>query len=707
MSISSNLTKLTTDITNAYTSIENKGGIIPANKNTNNLPTAIDSIEVIEQATAEGESLSLTNTKAMPYSEYVVKGKSEQETGKSKNYFDASKIANSVIVVSDNGKTITLPLASSGNGASSCISKLSDLCPDLQVGDNIYLRFTRNLGNTYNNIIYLVGSGKEIYNTSNTPTTITQQDLDSIVYLYGNRYSDGETTQVILTDFRIVKNATDEFEPYGEKPSPSIPSEIHSVADDVNLFDVDNTTIRYGDVSKKINNNHLILTSTGTTGAQIVQNIISDLDNSKNYILSFKGKKILKGTNNYSYIQIIVYGSNDNNTYTELQNIKETSVVQGQEYSFTSNVFTGYKYYRLYLYNNASNPTTEGEKTDYYDIKFQEGSTAAPYSPYNQGTVTIKQRGKNLFDVSKFASATSNGITLSFNSDGNIVLNQTATAQANFNSSHIDMDGSINTGDMVTLSGGSENVTVAIQTFTSDDTYIGASRDSGSTVKYTIPNNASKYAFNIRIPSGTVLSDYVLKPQLEKGSTATTYEPYQANDYTFQTEPLRSLPNGVKDSKELDGNHKRINTVVFDGSDDEGWAMGRNSKGLYYFYKGISDKIKGGILISDRFLYLNNDTFWTTSTAQNAISTEANNRIIGIMLEDQTITTNTDFKTWLSTHNTEVLYELAEEVIEPLTQNQATTMLDIIKTGSYEGTTNIYTDEDVKPTIGVGYYKKG
>ena len=71
---------------------------------------------------------------------------------------------------------------------------------------------------------------------------------------------------------------------------------------------------------------------------------------------------------------------------------------------------------------------------------------------------------------------------------------------------------------------------------------------------------------------------------------------------------------------------------------------------------------------------------------------------------------NTDdislYKEWLSTHNTEVLYELEEEVIEPLTQNQATTMLDIIKTGSYEGTTNIYTDEDVKPTIKADYYKK-
>ena len=79
MSVADRLNKLTTDITSSYTSIDNKGGTIPANKNTNNLPTAIDSIEVIEQATAEGESLSLANTKAMPYSDYVVEGKSEQD----------------------------------------------------------------------------------------------------------------------------------------------------------------------------------------------------------------------------------------------------------------------------------------------------------------------------------------------------------------------------------------------------------------------------------------------------------------------------------------------------------------------------------------------------------------------------------------------------------------------------------------------------
>ena len=88
MAISDRLTKLTTDITNAYTSIENKGGTIPSDKNTNNLATAIDSIEVIEEATAEGEDLTLTNTKAMPFKNVKVKGKTEQFTTTGKNFYN-------------------------------------------------------------------------------------------------------------------------------------------------------------------------------------------------------------------------------------------------------------------------------------------------------------------------------------------------------------------------------------------------------------------------------------------------------------------------------------------------------------------------------------------------------------------------------------------------------------------------------------------
>lgn len=44
MSIATSLTKLETDITNAYNTINTKGGTIPSNKNTENLSTAINSI---------------------------------------------------------------------------------------------------------------------------------------------------------------------------------------------------------------------------------------------------------------------------------------------------------------------------------------------------------------------------------------------------------------------------------------------------------------------------------------------------------------------------------------------------------------------------------------------------------------------------------------------------------------------------------------
>lgn len=45
MSIANKLTKLETDITNAYTAIDTKGGTIPTDKNTENLSDAISSIQ--------------------------------------------------------------------------------------------------------------------------------------------------------------------------------------------------------------------------------------------------------------------------------------------------------------------------------------------------------------------------------------------------------------------------------------------------------------------------------------------------------------------------------------------------------------------------------------------------------------------------------------------------------------------------------------
>lgn len=65
----------------------------------------VDSIQSsnIIGATAEGESLNLTNTKAMPYSDYVVEGKSEQETRSGKNLLNSLGLTTQTI----NGVTFT------------------------------------------------------------------------------------------------------------------------------------------------------------------------------------------------------------------------------------------------------------------------------------------------------------------------------------------------------------------------------------------------------------------------------------------------------------------------------------------------------------------------------------------------------------------------------------------------------------------------
>ena len=78
MSIASELTKLETDITNAYNTINTKGGTIPSNKNTDNLSTSINSIPsggsatLITKTITENGTYDATDDNADGYSEVTV-----------------------------------------------------------------------------------------------------------------------------------------------------------------------------------------------------------------------------------------------------------------------------------------------------------------------------------------------------------------------------------------------------------------------------------------------------------------------------------------------------------------------------------------------------------------------------------------------------------------------------------------------------------
>ena len=229
------LANFITETSSSITKIELEQGRITSK--VSSVEQSVESITKIE-GTAEGKNIYIDDASAEPLIDIMLEGESQQTTRSGKNHFDASQIPSSTnIVVSDNGKTITMPIVTSGVGYISTTKKLSELCPKLKVGDIATLRFNRNLGNTYNNFIYL--SGISLIWEMNASKKITQEMLDNYVALYANRYNDGETGQCILTDFSIMLSSETDtsWEPYGASPSPDYRSPIENIEGNIEIKD--------------------------------------------------------------------------------------------------------------------------------------------------------------------------------------------------------------------------------------------------------------------------------------------------------------------------------------------------------------------------------------------------------------------------------------------------------------------------------------
>lgn len=303
----------------------------------------------------EGKNISIESVN-LPAIEVSIEGESQQATRSGKNHFDASQIPSSTnIVVSDNGKTITMPIATSGVGYTSTTKKLSELCPKLKVGDIATLRFSRNLGNTYNNFIYL-GEVSLVWGI-NASKTITQEMLDSYVALYANRYDDGETGQCILTDFSIMLSSETDtsWEPYGASPSPDYLSKIENIEGKNKV--------------KEINWKQMPSITTGATVTNIngYGTDYINVDNIKQYIFSYLG---IAGS------KYIVYYDKDKNFLGYNTNLQINNFAKWNET----------RYVRLRVDCPQDSVTA---------FQLEEGTVATPYAPYN--SLEIKDIGKNLY----------------------------------------------------------------------------------------------------------------------------------------------------------------------------------------------------------------------------------------------------------------------------------------------------------------------
>ena len=168
------------------------------------------------------------------------------------------------------------------------------------------------------------------------------------------------------------------------------------------------------------------------------------------------------------------------------------------------------------------------------DVQLEKGNARTTYEPFisDLTSVTVTECGKNILEYPYVETTlTRNGLTFTDNKDGTITVNGTATADTQFRLQdtvvYPNNSNPFNSliGKKVYISGspeGSSKDTYAIQ-------WIAAGVYGNGVMTIT---KSSYYRFAIFVKSGITVENLVFKPQIELGTTATSYEPYQEQTYT-------------------------------------------------------------------------------------------------------------------------------------------------------------------------------
>ena len=188
-----------------------------------------------------------------------------------------------------------------------------------------------------------------------------------------------------------------------------------------------------------------------------------------------------------------------------------------------------------------------------------------------------------------------------------------------------------------------------------------------NTISYTVTSDGYYVArFWVNLNNTTA---YVRNVQVEKSTTPTECTLHKHNKQTMTHEPLRGLPNGVKDKYVIiDGKwyiERNCGSVVFDGSKDENWKISTNNNDdyttLFFINDGIS-KINNSA-ISDKFKAI--DSY--SSGQPEGIKGDSLD--INIRISNTKANTLSLFKTWLANNPITVIYQLAQPTYEPIDYN--------------------------------------
>lgn len=481
------------------------------------------------------------------------------------------------------------------------------------------------------------------------------------------------------------------YEAYGASPSPDYPSEIESVGYE-NLFDISKTT--FGSLGNSSGNYN----STGATGS-IVDNTISMTTTA-----TYKGAVS-------DYIEV-----EQNSDYT-LNYLKNTTLTMFNiAYYYDENkTFLGYSsgngatLPRVFITpNNAKyirfviETTTAGDTT-LSNIVFYKGVKKHSYIPYGKYGIEVESSSKNLYNAT-LEKVVVNELTR-YADTKQIYLDGTPTAENRY------MFGG------TTLPIGTYTLCLELDKGTMSDfgfyIYKNTSWTTITSIILSSSNNFKNYAtFTLEEETTIYLAAYMGNYQ----TCSNAYINYQVvsgqnADYDFQSyqkstslivlnEPLRSLPNGVKDIAYIKNNKlyvdRYVGNVVLNGSEEWLFEASTTTPTNRSVIRRYFVSSKNNVWLSNRFIMSSTDGNVLT-VRTDVIYLSLQDKLTGILSTDDNATKISKCTEYLSTHNVQLDYELATPITEELSEIQMPS--------TFKSVNHITTTDELEPTINIEYVR--
>lgn len=250
------------------------------------------------------------------------------------------------------------------------------------------------------------------------------------------------------------------------------------------------------------------------------------------------------------------------------------TISSGQTYiTQTAPSGTDTVYFGLFTYTEAEN------------VMAELGSTPSPYEPYTSN-VSIQTVGKNLFDMNGLSGTGENGLNSAI-SNGVLTVSGTATGTGGF----IAREPSNLFLKAGTYKLSSKNpVHNRVRFFLFDENYqqtatptINAGNTEGNT--FTLTDDAYRIRIYMFTTAGEEINDS-FEFQIESGSTATAYEPYQSS--TKELPISTYFPNGMKSAGSVFDELTPSKAIKRVGSVDLGTLSWRRLQyqSSYYYFRG-------------------------------------------------------------------------------------------------------------------------